>query len=58
MIEAIEKHETQITDSVKVILQRPVITGMYFGIGLILAPAFLYIIFIFITLLTAAIVTN
>ncbi len=39
MIEAIEKHETEVT------LKSPIRTGIYLGIGLILAPLVLFLLF-------------
>ena len=44
MIEAIETHETQITKTVPVKLTKPLRTGIWFGIGLIIAPTVLFII--------------
>lgn len=48
MIEAVEIHETRITKPVVVKLETPVFTGIWFGIGLMLAPAVLTIIIILI----------
>lgn len=38
MIEAIEVHETRVTETVKIKLERPICTGVALGIGFILAP--------------------
>ncbi len=44
MIEAIEKHEGRITNTVKVRFAHPIRDGIGFGIGFILAPVILIVI--------------
>ena len=44
MIEAIETHETQITKTVPIKMKVPFETGVWFGIGLLLAPIILALI--------------
>ena len=53
MIEAIEVHETQITKPIPVRLKKPLITGVYLGIGFLLAPTILCVFIYLITLLLA-----
>lgn len=51
MIEAVEVHETQITKSVSVEFEHPLLTGFWLGIGFVLAPIVLSILAFLIALL-------
>lgn len=51
MIEAIETHETQVIKPIKIKLLHPIHDGVLFGIGLIMAPILLMMLFLFIAAL-------
>ena len=48
MIEAVEVHETRITKTIPVELKHPVSTGVWLGIGFLLAPVMLFMIITFV----------